>query len=59
MLHLNKESQKNYKTKMLLYFHITKDTSFIIDDFVSQVLPECQVSKFRSFYTRRGTFLGI
>ena len=46
------------KTKSLLHFYVTKDTSFTIDDPVLQVSPECQISKFRSFYTHRNTFSG-
>ena len=38
---------------------MTKDTCFTIDVSVLQVLPECQVSKFRSFlYALMGTFSG-
>ena len=51
MLHPNKQSQKIYKTKILLYFHITKDACFTIDVSVLQVLLEYHVSKFRPIYT--------
>ena len=53
IFHSNKESQKIYKIKILLYFHMTKDKCFAIDASVLQVLPESDVSKFQSFYTNQ------